>query len=274
MNTTVQDIQQSRCHDVRGIQHHYGNRVFIHSHPYPLSLLARLCSPGTVQPLFTRLLSSLYDYLLVQIVNLELQSTYTESETRMITSNPQAVIRGPRIDPGQPVVTVDIARAGMLPSHRFFQGLHLLLDATSIRQDHVFMNRAVDDNGHVKGVNMSGSKIGGPVSGRTILVPDPMGATGSSMLATWKLFQDQPGGPPARFIAANLIVTPEYLRHLLHRIPDIHIHCIRLDRGLSPPDVLATTPGKEWERERGLNDADYIVPGGGGFGELMNNALE
>jgi len=31
-------------------------------------------------------------------------------------------------------------------------------------------------------------------------------------------------------------------------------------------------PGTHWDRERGLDDKQYIVPGGGGFGEIMNNA--
>jgi uracil phosphoribosyltransferase len=31
-------------------------------------------------------------------------------------------------------------------------------------------------------------------------------------------------------------------------------------------------PGVEWERERGLNEQSYIVPGAGGMGEVLNNA--
>ena len=31
-------------------------------------------------------------------------------------------------------------------------------------------------------------------------------------------------------------------------------------------------PGERWAEENGLNEVQYIVPGGGGFGELMNNA--
>ncbi len=50
------------------------------------------------------------------------------------------------------------------------------------------------------------------------------------------------------------------------------IYALRLDRGLSPPEVFDTVPGTFWEKERGLDDRQYIVPGGGGFGELMNNA--
>ncbi|MEI8254618.1 MAG: hypothetical protein WCJ30_03005, partial [Deltaproteobacteria bacterium] len=38
------------------------------------------------------------------------------------------------------------------------------------------------------------------------------------------------------------------------------------------PDVLATVPGTHPDRERGLDDRQYIVPGAGGLGELLNNA--
>jgi hypothetical protein len=54
--------------------------------------------------------------------------------------------------------------------------------------------------------------------------------------------------------------------------PGTVIYALRLDRGLSPPEVFDTVPGTLWDRERGLDDRQYIVPGGGGFGELMNNA--
>ena len=54
--------------------------------------------------------------------------------------------------------------------------------------------------------------------------------------------------------------------------PDIVIYALRLDRGLSPADVLATVPGTRWDEERGLNDHQYIVPGAGGVGEILNNA--
>jgi hypothetical protein len=45
-----------------------------------------------------------------------------------------------------------------------------------------------------------------------------------------------------------------------------------VDRGLSPSEVLNCEPGERWSEERGLNDKQYIVPGGGGFGEIMNNS--
>ena len=42
---------------------------------------------------------------------------------------------------------------------------------------------------------------------------------------------------------------------------------------LGNAEVLACVPGERWDDEVGLNAHQYIVPGGGGFGELMNNAL-
>jgi uracil phosphoribosyltransferase len=70
----------------------------------------------------------------------------------------------------------------------------------------------------------------------------------------------------------NLIVTPEYLKKMKAEHPDVIVYAVRLDRGASPPDVLEAKPGLHWDRESGLTDKQYIVPGGGGFGEIMNNA--
>lgn len=257
----------------RGLVHAYGDRVFLHSFPYPMTLLARLGSPETRQPLVNALVERLYDYLLAEVASVELGLGPVEQVTRMQVHNPEGVYRGSVLDAGQQVVVVDVARAGILPSARFFEGLCHLLSPEAVRQDHVFMGRRLNERGEVVGVDMAGSKIGGPVAGRLVVIPDPMGATGSSMVRTLDLYREQPGGPPTRFVAVNLIVTPEYLRRVTEAAPDCHVHAIRLDRGLSPEDVLAERPGVRWAEERGLNAEDYIVPGAGGLGELMNNAL-
>jgi hypothetical protein len=51
------------------------------------------------------------------------------------------------------------------------------------------------------------------------------------------------------------------------------VYALRLDRGLSPAEVLETVPGERWSEEKGLTDHHYIVPGGGGLGEIMNNSF-
>jgi uracil phosphoribosyltransferase len=70
----------------------------------------------------------------------------------------------------------------------------------------------------------------------------------------------------------NLIVTPEFLRRVTTDVPDAIVYALRVDRGLSAPDVRASVPGERWDEERGLNDSQYIVPGAGGVGEVLNNA--
>ncbi|HEX8952279.1 MAG TPA: uracil phosphoribosyltransferase, partial [Polyangia bacterium] len=55
--------------------------------------------------------------------------------------------------------------------------------------------------------------------------------------------------------------------------PEVIVYALRLDRGLSPAEVLQTMPGERWAEERGLTDKHYIVPGGGGLGEVMNNSF-
>jgi uracil phosphoribosyltransferase len=71
----------------------------------------------------------------------------------------------------------------------------------------------------------------------------------------------------------HLIVTPEYLKKVTSQHPEVQIYALRLDRGLSPQAVLNTLPGAHWDQEKGLNSKGYIVPGGGGFGEILNNSF-
>ncbi len=255
----------------RGLDHRYGERVVLHSDPWAISALLRLCSPDTVQPLLNQLVASLYDHLFHQVVGLELAQAFVDRPTRMASHHPRGRYAGRVLDPAQEVIVVDIARAGMVPTMRFFEGLALLLDPARVRQDHIYSSRIVNERGEVVGADISGAKVGGPVAGRLVLFPDPMGATGTSMVRAMDFYRDLPGGPPARFVAVHLIVTPEYLRRVLGSGHDVHVHAVRLDRGLSPDDVLAEVPGARWDEERGLNGDDYIIPGAGGLGELMNN---
>ncbi|MFW5878719.1 MAG: uracil phosphoribosyltransferase, partial [Myxococcota bacterium] len=118
-----------------------------------------------------------------------------------------------------------------------------------------------------------GSKIGGEVDDAVVIFPDPMGATGVSICRALQIYKDQVPGTSRKLVAVNLIVTPEYLRRLTAEHPDVVVYAMRLDRGMSSPEIFSTKPGERWEEERGLDDRQYIVPGGGGFGELMNNAF-
>ncbi|MFO0724626.1 MAG: uracil phosphoribosyltransferase [Myxococcota bacterium] len=257
---------------VEEIEHRYGPHVHLLRDPFLLTLLARLCAPDTVQPEINRLVRDLYSLLTARVVASTFPRRRVEMPTRMISSTPHGVYVGQVIEPATRVVVVDVARAGILPSMVVYETLNGFLDARGVRQDHVVMSRKTDPSGAVTGVTMSSSKVAGDAAGAILIVPDPMGATGSSISAAVDLYK-QPGMlPPRNVFLLNLIVTPQYLKRVRASHPEAHVFAVRLDRGLSPPDVLATVPGERWAEENGLNDHDYIVPGGGGFGELMNNA--
>ena len=256
-----------------GVEHAYGPRVHIHSYAYPMALLTRLCHPETTQPQTNQLVARLFDYLLARVASTDLQIRDMDLPTRMADLHPnEGRYRGAVLDTSQKVVVVDIARAGMLPAQRFFDGFCHLLRPEAVREDHIFMNRRTNEAGEVVGVDLSGSKIGGPVNDRVVIMPDPMGATGGSLVRAIDLYREREEGPPAHFVAVHLIVTPEYIKRVTEAVPNVTIHTIRLDRGMSPPDVLATKPGERWDEESGLNANQYIVPGAGGVGELINNA--
>ena len=71
----------------------------------------------------------------------------------------------------------------------------------------------------------------------------------------------------------HLIVTPEYLKKILALPIDIQVFALRVDRGLSESHVLNSPLGLYWDQEKGLNSKQYIIPGAGGLGELLNNSF-
>jgi uracil phosphoribosyltransferase len=254
------------------IAHHYGPNVHLLDDPLAWTQLARLCARETVQPEVGRLVRVLYERLAEVVLAAEFPRARIDVPTRMVTSSPEAVFRGIAIDTDTKAVTVGIARAGTMPSQIVYDLLNEVLEPAGVRQDHLFMSRAIDERGRVTGTTWHDAKIGRDVDGRIVLFPDPMGATGSSMISALTHYKTRLEGKPGRCITMHLIVTPEYLRNVLKAHPDTTVYALRLDRGLSPNDVLATAPGTRWDEERGLDEHQYIVPGAGGVGELLNNA--
>jgi uracil phosphoribosyltransferase len=252
--------------------HLYGPSVHLVGNPFLLSQLATLCAKGTVQPQINRLVALLYTDLVKTVINAEFPRKSVTIPTRMIDSTPQALYQGQVVDPHVRAVTVNIARAGTLPSQVAYDLLNVTLDPELVRQDHIIMSRMLDEAETVVGSSIGGAKIGGDVDDAFVLFPDPMGATGGSLATAISMYKTKVPGKPRRILLLNLIVTPEYLRRITTEHPDVAVYALRLDRGMSPPEVFGTVPGTLWEKERGLDDRQYIVPGGGGFGEIMNNA--
>lgn len=254
------------------IPHKYGPNVHLLDDPLAWTELARLCARDTFQPEVGRLVRKLYERLAAVVVSAELPRARVDVPTRMVASSPDAVYRGLAIAPHTKVVTVGIARAGTMPSQVVYDLLNEVLDPSAVRQDHLFMSRTTDAAGHVTGASWHDAKIGRDVDGRLILLPDPMGATGSSLVSAMTHYKTKLDGKPGRFITMHLIITPEYVKNVLAAHPETTIYALRLDRGLSKADVLDTIPGTRWDEERGLDEHQYIVPGAGGVGELLNNA--
>jgi uracil phosphoribosyltransferase len=254
------------------IPHRYGDRVHLLDDPLAWTLLARACSPDTGQPDVGRLVRMLYEMLARTVLAAEFPRARVDMPTRMVSSHPEAVYRGIALSKSTKAVTVGIARAGTMPSQVVFELMNEVLDPALVRQDHLFMSRQTNEQGEVVGATWHDAKIGRDVGDRHVLFPDPMGATGSSMVSAITYYKTALEGTPARCIAMHLIVTPEYIRRVHEVHPDLVVYALRLDRGLSKPHALRTEPGAQWADERGLNDIHYIVPGAGGVGEILNNA--
>lgn len=254
------------------IEHRYGANVHILANPFLLGQLATLCAKETHQPAVNRLVRLIYEDLVRTVLNVEFPRRRVAVPTRMIDTAPQAIFEGEVVDRQVRAVTVNIARAGALPSQVAYDLLNETLEPALVRQDHIIMSRMLGANEEVVGAGIGGMKIGGDVDDAFLLFPDPMGATGSSLATAIQTYKAKIPGRPRRIVNIHLIVTPEYLRRMTGEHPDVVVYAVRLDRGLSAPDVLATVPGARWDEERGLDERQYIVPGGGGFGEIMNNA--
>jgi uracil phosphoribosyltransferase len=179
----------------------------------------------------------------------ELEKEKIISKSRIYTKNKAGIFRGNVIKRQQKAIVADVIRAGIQPSNLFYLRLCSLLDSRNVRQDHIMSQRVETKNG-VTGTSLMGSKVGGSVRGAIVFIPDPMGATGYSMEEVighyLKYFKK-----PKRFVIVNLVVTPTYLNRLKKIKADIHIYAARLDKGLTKDD--------------------FIYPGLGGVGEMINN---
>lgn len=255
------------------IKHHYGERVHLLHDVFHHSLLAHLCHPSVHQPEINQIVKRLYQHLVSVVVNKELEQEPFSSPTRMTAFHPNSPLTGVRIKAKQKLVCVDLIRAGIYPSQVCYEELHWLGSHELIRQDHIACSRVTDEQHRVIGTQISSHKIGGDIKGSLVFFSDPMGATGTTLITAIDFYKKNIPGPAKRFIALHLIVTPEYLKQVLSAHPDVFVYAFRLDRGMSSPDILSTELGQFWNQERGLNDKDYIVPGAGGFGEIMNNAF-
>ena len=259
-----------RRYTLSEIEHKYGKQIHILSDHYLFSTLSKLCRPDCRQPLINQLLNILYRELVKIVVNQEFPLITTQLETSMASAHPEGLFEAKVVDPATQVVCVNLARAGTVPSQICFDAFNYIFNPDGIRQDHISINRKVDEEEKVIGTNLGGLKIGGDIDNAFVVIPDPMGATGSTIKSAMEIYRSR--GKAKKFIAIHLIITPEYLSYISQHCPEVTVYAIRLDRGLSSQKALSSVPGTFWQEERGLNDKQYIVPGAGGLGEVINNS--
>ncbi|MEM1448459.1 MAG: uracil phosphoribosyltransferase [Planctomycetota bacterium] len=253
-------------------EHRYGPRVRLMGDGWTAAALAKLSSPDCPHGELVQIVRSVTARLATEAFGRELPTAERAVATRMAEKHGErATWRGPALDREARIVVVDVIRGGIVPSQTCFELLSLVHPIESLRLDHLNMQRVAGADGSVERVDLTGSKIGGSIEGATLVIPDPMGATGSTVLTALSHYREH-YGEPLRVVLIPMICTPEFLRATLETDLDVVIYTGRIDRGASPLDVLADVPGARWDEESGLDADDYIVPGAGGVGELLNNS--
>lgn len=254
-------------------EHLYGPKIHLVGNSFSHSLLGQFGSPELSGILLFNYLKLCYESLM-QAAMLNHYPKMTKSLTsRMIEHTPKGQFNSLIINPDVRSVVVDIARAGIYPAQVCFEMLALLCKPSNIRQDHIYINRKINEKGQVIGNTLTGSKIGGDIGNCVVIFPDPMGATGGTLSYVVSHYREKTHSNPLAIIALHLIITPEYIKRVKKECPEMEVYALRIDRGLSSERALQSIPGTYPDEEIGLNEFQYIVPGAGGVGEILNNSF-
>ena len=254
------------------LDHRYGRDVLVLDDPYLSTLLLHIGSPQTGTAQLPALVRTAYARLLQEVLAREFPLREQRAQTRMTAQEPRAFVQGPHLCRDTRLVICAVIRAGILPAQACYEAAVQVLPPENVRLDFLNLSRVTDSQHQVTGVRLDGTKLGGPVDDALVLIPDPMGATGSTICRAVEVYRECGGEHALRIVAAHLMVTPEAIQRLTGAHPGVRLYAGRLDRGLSTARALATPPGTWPDEERGLNDVQYIVPGAGGMGELLTNS--
>ncbi|MCB9091635.1 MAG: uracil phosphoribosyltransferase [Halobacteriovoraceae bacterium] len=253
--------------------HYYPKNIHIFgNNPMMQMVLAKIGKPETYQPSLSHLLEKAYEFLLNCACNSCFKKVDRIEETRMIEHTDKGKVSFQGFEDNSKIVVSNLARAGIIPSHICYEYFNYIFPFKNIRQDHIYIRRVTNEKGQVTGTDMAGSKIGGDVEQAYVIIPDPMGATGGTISRVYDYYEKTIEGTPLKMLSLHLIITPEFIKKVTENCPNLEVFALRLDRGLSDPEVLQQPYGKFWDKERGLNEYQYIVPGAGGVGEVLNNS--
>jgi uracil phosphoribosyltransferase len=254
------------------LTHEYGPDILLLDDPFWRTLLARIGSPDADTAAVPGLVRMAYQRLFQEVLAREFPTRPATQRTRMTANEPRAVVHGEHFCRETHLVICAVIRAGILPAQACYEAALAVLPPANVRLDFLNLSRTTDAEHRVTGVRLDGSKLGGPVDDAIVLIPDPMGATGSTVCRAVDVYRSLPGRGPRSLIAAHLMVTPEAIRRALAMAPGLRLYGARLDRGLSSERALASVPGRHPDEERGLDATQYVIPGAGGLGELLTNS--
>jgi len=260
------------------LDHRYGPTVHILDDLVAATKLAAVRNRETVQPELNRLVADLYRFLIWRVVAQEMPHQHLEVSTPMVDNlpmdvAPRGVWSGTVLDRRTRVAVASIARAGTLPAQVCYDFLSGLLGGNAVYMDNLSMSRTTDKDHRVTGAAIHGAKTAATIQGSYLLIPDPMGASGTTLCQALDYYRTSVAGTPAGVIAMHLMVTPEYIRMVREKWLMVRVYALAVDRGLSPPEVLREVPGVLADQERGLTDTQYVVPGAGGLGERITNVF-
>ncbi len=229
--------------------------------------LTRLCRNDMSRAAVANITRALYkEALLRAAVNLLFPVAQVTAVTPMAKFNGRrGVLEATVTDPAARAVIAVLLRAGDVPSSACYSRLVGLLDDGNLRMDYFGASRQTDANHRVTGTDVTYAKAG-PLDGRILLIPDPMGATGSSVVKVLKDGYGEEADKALAIAVLHLIMAPEYIRTLREEYPRIHIFALRVDRGMSDQEVQDSIPGTFPDREFGLTETQYIAPGAGDMG--------
>ncbi len=172
-----------------------------------------------------------------EMMAFELSKTLEYKEEEVTTPLGTAIVALPQDE----IVIATVLRAG-LPFH---QGFLNVFDHAE--NGFVSAYRLYTNSGHTEVGVHSEYMVSPSLEGKTLIVVDPMLATGSSLVASCEALLCN--GTPRRIHIACVLATPEGLKKVEENVgPDTTMWCAAIDPG--------------------MNEQKYIVPGFGDAGDL------
>jgi uracil phosphoribosyltransferase len=253
------------------IYHRYGPNVHILDSVWATSLLTHMCNQNTPQHEVRQLTKRLYrDALLHEVID---SGIFPTTPTGVLTPMSEfvgnrAMLTADTFNPATQVAIANLLRAGDIPSAACMDELGPMLLPGKIELHYHGAGRTTDENHQVTGTAINYKKDG-HLHDRVLLIPDPMGATGGTIVQTLTEYGDNELKLVRAIVTMHLIITPEYIRRVTAAYPQVQIYALRLDRGMSDQEVIDSVPGTFPDREFGLNEFQYVVPGFGDGGKRV-----